>query len=310
MLEAARMPKRSNQFQKIVTYIADQLAPLGATVKESVELQETGMSGVFREVDTLIEVGAGLTRVRIAIESRERSRKGDIQWVDDLIGKYALLPIDRVLAISNAGFSAAAKLKAEVHNIELLSLQDVASTDWPSKFQKLGIASLVSRLELVHIKFHTTPPFTGKVSLDDRIRCDDGSGRTVEGTVREFIEEVRPAVIAGIQKHISANFLSIYKTLEDLKKTAVIDRSLPGNSLSLLTEDSCYLIDKVSFRVVAHNERTIAPVEHRLLGNDAMLSSSRVGDLDLVIVQTAGASQGKVFLQPVTTRKRHKQQAK
>jgi hypothetical protein len=119
-----------------------------------------------------------------------------------------------------------------------------------------------------------------------------------------------PAVIAGIQKHISANFLSIYKTLEDLKKTAVIDRSLPGNSLSLLTEDSCYLIDKVSFRVVAHNERTIAPVEHRLLGNDAMLSSSRVGDLDLVIVQTAGASQGKVFLQPVTTRKRHKQQAK
>ena len=163
--------------------------------------------------------------------------------------------------------------------------------------------------DLVHIEFHTTPPFTGKVSLDHRIRCDDGSGHAVEGTVREFIEEVRPAAIAGVQKHISENFLSIYKTLEDLKKTAVIDRSLPGNSMSLLTEDSCYLIDMVSFRVVAHNERTIASVEHSLLGNDALLSSGQVGDLDLVIVQTAGASQGKVFFQRVTPGKRHKQQA-
>jgi hypothetical protein len=63
------MPKRSNQFQKIVTYIAKQLAPLGATVKESVELPENGVSEVLREVDTLIEVGAGLTHVRIAVES-------------------------------------------------------------------------------------------------------------------------------------------------------------------------------------------------------------------------------------------------
>jgi len=66
------MPKRSNQFQKIVTYIAEQLAPLGATVKESVELQERGVNGVLREVDTLIEVGAGLTCARIAVESRDR----------------------------------------------------------------------------------------------------------------------------------------------------------------------------------------------------------------------------------------------
>jgi hypothetical protein len=73
------MPKRSNQFQKIVTYIAEQLAPLGATVKESVELPEKGMSGVVREVDTLIEVGGGLTRVQIAVESRDRGRKDDIE---------------------------------------------------------------------------------------------------------------------------------------------------------------------------------------------------------------------------------------
>jgi hypothetical protein len=111
--------------------------------------------------------------------------------VDELIGKYALLPIDRVLAVSSAGFSAAAKGKAAEHNIELLSPQDITNTDWQSKFQELGITSLVSRLEMVHVEFYTTPPYTGKVSLEDRIRHEDGNGRCVEGTVRDFIEEVR-----------------------------------------------------------------------------------------------------------------------
>lgn len=303
------MPKRSNQFQKIVLYIAEQLAPSGATVKESVELPETGLAGVLREIDTLIEADMGLTRVRIAVESRERSRKSDIQWVDELIGKYALLPVDRVLAVSNVGFSAAAKRKAVRHNIDLLSPQDVANTDWQSKFQKLGIASLVSRLEMVHIEFHTTPLFTGKVSLDDRIRHDDGSGNVVEGTVREFIEEVRPTVIANVQKYIKENFLSIYKTLEDLKKIAIIDRSLPATGLTLVTQDSSYSIGKISLRIVSRNERTIENVEHQLLGKKALLSSGRIGDLDLTVVQTAGAVQGKVFVQP-NTKKRHKTEKK
>lgn len=40
MLEAGRMPKRSNQFQQIVTYIADELAPLGAAVKCTARTRE------------------------------------------------------------------------------------------------------------------------------------------------------------------------------------------------------------------------------------------------------------------------------
>lgn len=64
------MPKRSNQFQKIVTYVAEQLAPFGARVGESVELPEQGLDGVSREVDTLIEIEAGLSTVQIAVENR------------------------------------------------------------------------------------------------------------------------------------------------------------------------------------------------------------------------------------------------
>jgi hypothetical protein len=304
------MPKRSNQFQKIVTYIAEQLAPLGATVKESVELTEKGISGVVREVDILIEVGGGLTRVQIAVESRDRGRKDDIQWVDHLIGKYALLPIDRVLAISRTGFSGAAKLKAELHGIELVSPEEIASADWPSRFQKVGIASLVTRLEMKHVDFYTTPQFTRTVSLDDRIRHDAGAKRHVEGTVRELIEALRPIAIAAVQKYLKEKFLTIYKTLADLEKTAILDWSILATGLTLLVGNSRYEIEKLSFHIIVHNDRTIVPVEHRRLKSEALLSSGRVGDLDLVIAQAAGASQGKVFLQPVTTRKRRKRQAK
>jgi hypothetical protein len=69
---------------------------------------------------------------------------------------------------------------------------------------------------------------------------------------------------------------------------------------------SRYQINKVTLRVVVRNERTRASVEHRILGDNAMLSSGRVGEVDMVIAQTAGASEGKVFLQPATTRKRRR----
>jgi hypothetical protein len=298
------MPKRSNQFQKIVTYISEQLAPLGATVKESVELPEKGLSGVVREVDTLIEVGAGLTRVRIAVESRDRKRKDDVEWIDCLIGKYALLPVDRVLAVSNTGFSASAKRKAEVHNIEVLSPQELVSTDWPSKFQKIGMALLQSLFHLQYVEFETTPPFLGKVMLEDRIRYNDENGENEEGTVKEFIQELGPTVIAGVRKYISKNFLTIYKTLEDLSKPAVIERSVSGKGLSLLVGESCYEINKVTFRMIARNERSIAPVEHRALGENALLSSGRLGELEFVVAQVAGASEGKVFFGPADIRKR------
>lgn len=286
------MPKRTNQFQHIVTYVAEQLAPFGATVKESIELPETGLNGVSREVDTLIELDGG---VRIAVETRDRSRKDSLEWIDCLIGKYANLPVDLVVAVSGAGFSETAKQKAALHRIELLSPEEVTATDWPSKFQRLGIASVAGRLDLAHVLFHTTAPSEGDVSVEDRIQHGD----TV-GTVREFVEDVRPIVVAGVLKRISEKFLAIYRTLPDLDKTAIADWQVPVHDLYLLKGATRHVIDKLTFRVVAHSRGTIVPVKHRLLGDDALLSSGQVGDLTFVIAQVDGAPHCKVFLERET----------
>lgn len=129
------MPRRSNMFQRVVHSLVKQLAPQGAVARSSVELLERE-SGARREVDTLIEIGAGVTMVRIAIECREHGRRADVGWIDELIGKYSRLPIDRVVAVSASGFSRAAQAKAQSHNIDLLSPKEVSSIDWPARFPK------------------------------------------------------------------------------------------------------------------------------------------------------------------------------
>lgn len=129
------MPQRTNQFQRIVHVIADLLAPSSATVRSSVELPERE-SGILREVDTVIEIGAGLSMVRIAVECRERGRRADVQWIDELIGKYSRLPIDRIVAVSSSGFSRGAHAKAVSHNIDLITPKEVTSIDWPERFAK------------------------------------------------------------------------------------------------------------------------------------------------------------------------------
>jgi hypothetical protein len=46
------MPKRSNDFQRLVAYIYKNVAPIGATVTESATLREG--DGTEREVDILV----------------------------------------------------------------------------------------------------------------------------------------------------------------------------------------------------------------------------------------------------------------
>src|SRR5687767_723993 len=157
------MPKRTNTFQQAVTYIVEQLAPLGAVVRESVLLREGGMTDVSREVDTLIECAVGPSLVRLAVESRDRARKDDIEWIDCLIGKYTALPVDGVVAISNSGFSATAKAKASLNKIFILSPKEVMTADWPTRFQKIGIAAISVEFKVASIEFQTDPPFAGSL---------------------------------------------------------------------------------------------------------------------------------------------------
>jgi hypothetical protein len=88
------MPKRTNDFQRLIAAIESQLAPLGAVVTESKLVKEIH-SDTEREIDIAIESTVGQHAVMIGIECRDHSRPANIEWIDALIGKYRYIPVDR-----------------------------------------------------------------------------------------------------------------------------------------------------------------------------------------------------------------------
>lgn len=301
------MPKRSNQFQRVVTYIADKLAPSGASVRESVELPERGLTGVVREVDTLIEVEVGITLVRVAVESRDRTRKDIVAWIDELIGKYKNLAVDRILAVSSSGFSAAAKAKAALNGIELLTPEEVEGIDWPARFQKLGIATVLGHTAIEHVEFQTVPPFAGKVDADRDTVLSEVDGKRQQISVRKFIEELAPMMTEQAKSFHKANYFSVRKTRADVEKPVSIEIShevVPG--VWLLSEDSRYRIEHLHVRVRIIQRASVVPVRHQRLGDDAMLTSATFDDVAMTIAQAANAGGGKVFVERVTKKKRKK----
>ncbi len=130
------MPKRTNEFQKLITKIYEQLAGPNDIVSESAMVRERG-SGTLREVDILLQKRIFGTDLRIAVECRDRADKEDIEWIDNLIGKYQDLDVDKKIAVSNSGFTPAAQKKASLNRIETLTLKEALETNWPSEFAQL-----------------------------------------------------------------------------------------------------------------------------------------------------------------------------
>ncbi|ANV91139.1 hypothetical protein AWQ24_11125 [Picosynechococcus sp. PCC 8807] len=302
------MPKRSNQFQKLVTYIAEQVAPVGATVQESAELYEKGLDAkVSREVDVLIEANGGMATIRIALECRDRSRKDDIQWIDDLIGKYQNLEVNQVIAVSSSGFSQTAQQKAEFNRIVTMSLEEASETNWPEQFVKLGIGMVNQHLQVIKLLFVTDPPFQEEIAPDDKIYFMSTHPPEIEMEpevmdMKSFVAKVDLHILNQIKKYMSSNMLSIYKTLENLGKDALVEWPLSVSNLQLEGKQADrYEIRRMVYTVLIRTEYLEVGFKNHLLSDKAMITSATLdpGDgnkISLSVVQANGSAEGKLFV--------------
>ena len=129
------MPKRTNEFQQIVAYIYSQIVPAGGRVTESAFLREDG-EGDPREVDVLVEHAIVGHDIKIAVECRDYTRDQNVEWIDNLIGKYSRLKVNQVVAISSSLFSQTAKTKAAKHNIEAITVNEALTIDWVNRVER------------------------------------------------------------------------------------------------------------------------------------------------------------------------------
>lgn len=123
------MPKRSNQFQRLVFLVKQQVAA-DAEVTESKLLQDR-LTGAGREVDVCIERPVGGHLVRVCIECRDNKRKADVTWVEQMKTKHERLPTNMLVLVSREGFTREAEKVTNKYGIETLSLKrvDAASLD-------------------------------------------------------------------------------------------------------------------------------------------------------------------------------------
>ncbi|WP_280831270.1 hypothetical protein [Mycolicibacterium frederiksbergense] len=131
------MPKRSNVFQTVVKTIYEHLAD-GAAVVES-EMLTNRLTGKKREVDVVIHTKSAGHELLIGVEAtgqsdarRQSPRKPDpvsVEWVEQMVAKHQNLPTDKVVLVSETGFSDQARELAIKENMIPISPEVIDGND-------------------------------------------------------------------------------------------------------------------------------------------------------------------------------------
>jgi hypothetical protein len=136
------MPKRSNDFQKLVAAVKKALGQ-GAIVRES-EMLPDRLTGALREVDVYIEAIVAGHKVTVCVECVDEDRAASVAWVDEMAAKHQSLPTNRLVLAARKGFTKEALAKAEKLGIEILNYERLD----PSSVEALfgGASSLWSKV--------------------------------------------------------------------------------------------------------------------------------------------------------------------
>jgi hypothetical protein len=136
------VPARTNLFQRAVRVLHENIAG-DAVVKESDMLRDSD-TGDLVEVDVTITTSVVAQKIVIGVEATAAGRKATRPWVDSMLGKHASLPTDRLVLVTEAGFSSAASKKAEANRAVPLMPSDLQSDE--------SVGTVVNKLGTVFIK--------------------------------------------------------------------------------------------------------------------------------------------------------------
>ena len=173
------MPKRSNDFQRLVYLIRVNLAE-GAKVTES-KMMRDRLTKRFREVDVVIEGKVGNHPVTVSVECRDHKRVADVTWVDMMKSKHDRLDTNALILASRSGFTPEARNVAGKYGIEVFALEDVESTNIPqmmSSGSSLFLKSVTISTQKVNIKVAKTKELseeTISTTPDNLIYLEDGT---------------------------------------------------------------------------------------------------------------------------------------
>ena len=273
------MPKTTNEFQELIATIYEQITPRDGKVTESGMVFDQDTS-TLREVDILVEYRYAHHDFRVIIECRDRSRKGTVQWIDELIGKTRSLAVNKVVAVSKEGFTKTAISKARAHGIDTLTVEEATGTDWQAYLIKPGIVVFSDENYRLHdVLFREGGEYRSlkELGLDSTVVKEGKELGSIKGTFDYFFLKF---LLPHIQSKVKADFLDIFKTREDLAKTLYIecDQTFTGFVVRL---DSGAEADISNLKFIIHGTRCSTDVKQtHIKFNDLMASTGQHLDTD------------------------------
>jgi hypothetical protein len=120
------MPKRTNDFQKLVDIIQRLYAPKNATVTTSAMVTPSS-GGTPREIDILVEFKTDLYPFKVAVEAKDHSRSIDATVVETYGGKYNSnggIIVDKVIIVAHS-FTETAKQRANELGFRLHTINEL-----------------------------------------------------------------------------------------------------------------------------------------------------------------------------------------
>lgn len=178
------MPKRTNDFQELVSLVQKALAPVGAKISDSPLVDVPGMSEP-REIDVLIESDVGPYHIKIAVEAKDQGRKLDSTQFESIVGKYFLeggVKVNKVVIITHNGFYQPVIDRAKQSGVDLFTLREAKEIRWQnlSPIVPFKTAPKICDIEILPT-IADVPPET--ILRDGRISCSHG---TNFGTPEQF----------------------------------------------------------------------------------------------------------------------------
>jgi hypothetical protein len=170
------MPQRSNDFQKLVYLIQEQLRDRPDTIVIESKMLVDRNTGKPREVDIAIETSANGIPFVVAFECRDRSRNPDIGWVEQLIAKHEHLS-DKLVLVANRAFTPDAVDKAKRHGVETVELSAATKQNWPAlldQYTSLVFATFDLKIKTFTVEYDY--PNDAQLSRDAPLDVVDKNG--------------------------------------------------------------------------------------------------------------------------------------
>jgi hypothetical protein len=122
------MPRKGRTLELLVARVEAALGTAGVVVKSPDRLPDRD-TGRLREVDVSLTATVGSTQVVVIVECRDRARKDDVTWIEQVAEKTRSVGAARAVAVSRKGLSEEARKKASALAVEVRTLAEIDPAD-------------------------------------------------------------------------------------------------------------------------------------------------------------------------------------